>query len=308
MGTAVTVQRMVFGNAGGTVGRGRGLHARPEQRRAASHGWISSSTRRARTWSAAGAARTATTSSPRWPPTVWQALLDATARLERAFGDMQDFEFTVQQGVLHLLQTRSRQAHAASSGADRARPARRGRDRCRNRARERTHGLDVRALAEHRIAAPMAPRSCRWPRRERGERGGLRRDRVRRSARACPPRGGRARDPGAPDAETRDIAALELAEGLLTCGAARAPRTPRWWRASSARSAWWAARRCRSICRRADCNWRAVPLPRATRSASTANDGGVYAGRLGTVDEVPDALLARLAALRAAQAGDPHAP
>ena len=40
-------------------------------------------------------------------PAVWQALLELVGLLERNFGDMQDFEFTVQHGQLYLLQTRN---------------------------------------------------------------------------------------------------------------------------------------------------------------------------------------------------------
>ena len=39
-------------------------------------------------------------------PAVWASLRDAAARLEREFGDMQDFEFIVQDGGLYMLQTR----------------------------------------------------------------------------------------------------------------------------------------------------------------------------------------------------------
>jgi pyruvate, orthophosphate dikinase len=40
-------------------------------------------------------------------PVAYQSLLDACQRLERHFGDMQDIEFTVQQGRLWILQTRN---------------------------------------------------------------------------------------------------------------------------------------------------------------------------------------------------------
>ena len=39
-------------------------------------------------------------------PQVWGELQQATHRLEQAFGDMQDFEFTVENGRLWLRQTR----------------------------------------------------------------------------------------------------------------------------------------------------------------------------------------------------------
>ncbi|MCL5968398.1 MAG: hypothetical protein M1359_03850, partial [Betaproteobacteria bacterium] len=40
-------------------------------------------------------------------PQAWEALQNAARTLEQSFSDMQDFEFTVQDGHLHLLQTRS---------------------------------------------------------------------------------------------------------------------------------------------------------------------------------------------------------
>ena len=150
MGTAVTVQRMVFGNAGGLSGAGVGFTRDPSS--GEPRPWVDFlfnaqgedvvSGRR----SAYGHDELAAVA-----PAVWQALLDATARLERAFGDMQDFEFTVQQGVLHLLQTR------AGKRTPRA-AARIALDLLDEgvidveTARARTATLDARALAEHRIA------------------------------------------------------------------------------------------------------------------------------------------------------------
>ncbi|MDC2852479.1 PEP/pyruvate-binding domain-containing protein, partial [Staphylococcus epidermidis] len=40
-------------------------------------------------------------------PRLWETLCEFGSRIERAFGDMQDFEFTVQDARLYLLQTRS---------------------------------------------------------------------------------------------------------------------------------------------------------------------------------------------------------
>jgi pyruvate,orthophosphate dikinase len=106
MGTAVTVQRMVFGNAGGTSGAGVGFSRDPatgENRlyldfRFNSQGEDVVSGQH----SAPDTARLAATL-----PHV-QARLESMAEiLEREFGDVQEFEFTVQDGVLYLLQTRS---------------------------------------------------------------------------------------------------------------------------------------------------------------------------------------------------------
>ncbi len=86
-------------------------------------------------------------------PAVWQALVDAASDLEHAFADMQDFEFTVQEGRLFMLQTRAgkRTPQAAARIAldmlDEGLVA-------ADVARERTAGLDREALARPRVVAP----------------------------------------------------------------------------------------------------------------------------------------------------------
>ena len=97
LGTAVTVQAMVFGNAGGRSGAGVGFTRDPAT--GEPHLWVDFlfnaqgedvvSGRR----SAHGHDELATVL-----PATWDALCTATAQLERTLGDMQDFEFTVQDG------------------------------------------------------------------------------------------------------------------------------------------------------------------------------------------------------------------
>ena len=105
-GTAVTVQAMVFGNAGGASGAGVGFTRDPATGERGLYvdfvfngqGEDVVAGRRATD----GAARLA-----RMLPGV-QAQLEAMCRtLKGLFGDAQDFEFTLQTGVLWLLQTRS---------------------------------------------------------------------------------------------------------------------------------------------------------------------------------------------------------
>lgn len=158
-GTAVTVQAMVFGNAGGRSGSGVGFTRDPStgdpglwvdflfdpqgedvvagRRRAYGHEELAAVL-----------------------PKVWASLEKAATELEQAFGDMQDFEFTVQEGRLFFLQTRAgKRAPAAAARIaldlfdatviDQA------------TARERTAGLDRKALGQPRIAgadgAAVAP-------------------------------------------------------------------------------------------------------------------------------------------------------
>ncbi len=40
-------------------------------------------------------------------PVVFQELKDITTRLENHYQDIQDFEFTIQEGILYMLQTRN---------------------------------------------------------------------------------------------------------------------------------------------------------------------------------------------------------
>ena len=157
-------------------------------------------------------------------PTVWQALVEATRRLERTFGDMQDFEFTVQQGQLHLLQTRKG---------------------------KRT------PLAAARIALDLL-------------------------------------DEGVIEAHT--AAALDLADGLLTCRGARTSHAAL------------VARQLGKVCLvgcealHIDEAGRSVHfgdrvLPEGAVLTLDGNEGAIYAGATAIVETVPEALLARLNAL-----------
>lgn len=106
IGTAVTIQTMVYGNAGGRSGSGVGFTRDPVSGNPSL--WIDFlfnaqgedvvSGRR----SAYGHDELAAVM-----PAVWKALVDTAAQLEHEFGDMQDFEFTVQDGHLFLLQARN---------------------------------------------------------------------------------------------------------------------------------------------------------------------------------------------------------
>jgi pyruvate,orthophosphate dikinase len=220
MGTAVTVQRMVFGNAGGLSGSGVGFTRNPSSGEPLP--WVDFlfnaqgedvvSGRR----SAQGHDELAAVA-----PHIWQTLLQSTAQLEKSFGDMQDFEFTVQDGRLYLLQTRNgkRTPQAAArialdlydEGLIDA-PL----------ALERTRALDARTLALRVVAAengqslmPLAQAASAASGVVCGEIA-LDEARVRQRKLA-----------GASvvlvrrDAETRDIAALDLADGLLTQHGAR---------------------------------------------------------------------------------------
>src|SRR3954470_15769964 len=113
-GTAVNVQQMVFGNKGDTSGSGVAF-SRDEVTGAPepSGDFLPN----AQGEDVVSGART-----PRdiremkeWLPEAYEQLMEILATLERHYGDMQDTEFTVEEGQLYMLQTRNakRPAQAA---------------------------------------------------------------------------------------------------------------------------------------------------------------------------------------------------
>jgi pyruvate,orthophosphate dikinase len=106
MGTAVTIQAMAYGNLGPTSGSGVGFTRNPANGRNelyvdylpnAQGEDVVSGRRRAYGIEAL----------ERRTPEAYRALTDARSVLELEFGDMQDFEFTVEAGTLLLLQSRT---------------------------------------------------------------------------------------------------------------------------------------------------------------------------------------------------------
>jgi pyruvate,orthophosphate dikinase len=104
--TAATVQRMVFGNAGGTSGSGVGFTRDPDngEKRLYFDFLFNSQGEDIVSGRAAGsdAERLFTVL-----PEVRQELSAVCTLLEEEFGDAQEFEFTIQDGVLYLLQSRA---------------------------------------------------------------------------------------------------------------------------------------------------------------------------------------------------------
>jgi len=105
-GTAVIVQAMVFGNLGGDSGTGVLFSRDPLSGDPAPYGeWLPGGQGEdvvSGTHDCLPLDSLATTL-----PDVHRKLLDAAARLEREYGDVQDVEFTVEDGTLYLLQTRT---------------------------------------------------------------------------------------------------------------------------------------------------------------------------------------------------------
>ncbi|HXM12226.1 MAG TPA: pyruvate, phosphate dikinase [Terriglobales bacterium] len=106
LGTAVNVQAMVFGNLGDTSGTGVGFTRNPAIGDKEFYGEF--------LMNAQGEDVVAGIRTPvpileleKVMPDVYRQLREITTRLEKHYRDMQDFEFTIQEGKLYMLQTRN---------------------------------------------------------------------------------------------------------------------------------------------------------------------------------------------------------
>ncbi len=106
LGTAVNVQLMVFGNYGEESATGVGFTRNPATGALELFGEY---LRNAQGEDVVAGIRTPSPFSELATdmPEVYQELKDTTTRLEKHYGDCQDFEFTVQEKKLYMLQTRS---------------------------------------------------------------------------------------------------------------------------------------------------------------------------------------------------------
>jgi pyruvate,orthophosphate dikinase len=106
LGTAVNVQAMVFGNLGETSGTGVGFTRDPAIGDKTFYGEFLLN---AQGEDVVSGVRTPAhiTELERIMPDVYKQLRDITTRLEQHYRDVQDFEFTIQDGKLYMLQTRN---------------------------------------------------------------------------------------------------------------------------------------------------------------------------------------------------------
>src|SRR3989441_10065989 len=106
VGPAVNVQTMVFGNMGETSGTGVGFTRNPATGEREFYGEF--------LMNAQGEDVVAGIRTPvpikelqKVMPQCYTELREITDRLEKHYRDMQDFEFTIQEGKLYMLQTRN---------------------------------------------------------------------------------------------------------------------------------------------------------------------------------------------------------
>jgi len=157
-GTAVTVQAMVFGNRGLSSGAGVAFSRDP-------------STGAVRPiidvlFESQGEDVVSGSHTPedesgivRAVPGVAPELRDTLARLEREFGDVQDVEFTIEEGKLWILQTRAAKRTPLAALRFAVDFVHEGM-LTPSQALQRLKGLDVDALAHQRLVDPSAPAAC----------------------------------------------------------------------------------------------------------------------------------------------------
>ena len=106
LGTAVNVQAMVFGNLGENSGTGVGFTRNPAT---GEHIFFGEYLMNAQGEDVVSGVRTPLSISEleRAMPKVYDHLRAITWKMEKHYRDMQDFEFTIQDGKLYMLQTRN---------------------------------------------------------------------------------------------------------------------------------------------------------------------------------------------------------
>src|SRR5688500_6991746 len=106
LGTAVNVQAMVFGNMGDTSATGVGFTRNPSTGAREFYGEF---LQNAQGEDVVAGIRTPhpITDLEKVMPAAYKQLREITTRLERTYKDVQDFEFTIEDNQLYMLQTRN---------------------------------------------------------------------------------------------------------------------------------------------------------------------------------------------------------
>jgi pyruvate,orthophosphate dikinase len=304
LGTAVTIQRMVFGNAGGTSGAGVGFTRDPASGEDVPYLDFMFNAQGEDVVSgrhAMGTGNDAAALGIALPEVVAQ-LGQVRGELEAAFGDMQEFEFTVENGHLFLLQTRSGKRTPWAALRIAVERVRAGQLQPAEALRQLAD-LRLEAIVRRRLAGSDAPGASGRLARATPAGTGVASGVVAldpQAAREFSRRGEPAilvRD----DISTTDVDGIAAAAGILT---ARGSRT-----AHAAVVARAMDKVCLVGCRELRCDLKARRVELAGRQLAEgewltldADDGAVYVGRRAVVEERPEAWLAEVARWKEAAA------
>lgn len=286
-GTAVTVQRMVFGNAGGASGSGIGFTRNPATGERELYLDFQFN---AQGEDVVGGRHLAHDNERlrQMLPAVWKQLESTGHSLETLFRDVQDFEFTLESGTLYILQTRNakRTPWAALRVATELveegliSPA---------EALSRLDAIDLASVVRTRLATPPGPPLARAQVASIGVASGpiaFDAAAAKRFAAA-----GTAAILVRPDAVTSDIEGMAAAAGILTASGGRTSHAAV------------VARQLGKVCL-VGCSDLTIDLDRRLCKIGQptmhegeflsldANDGGIYAGRLEIITERPERELA----------------
>ena len=106
LGTAVNIQTMVFGTMGTTSGTGVGFTRNPSTGEKQFYGEYLDNAQGEDVVAGIRTPKPIAQLAEEMPP-MYKQLVEITTRLEKHYRDMQDFEFTIQEGELFMLQTRT---------------------------------------------------------------------------------------------------------------------------------------------------------------------------------------------------------
>lgn len=292
-GTAVTVQAMVFGNGGPSSGAGVAFSRDPST---GSGQPVIDFMLDAQGEDIVSGRRTPGTEHDleRTLPQLAGELGDVMHRLEREFGDVQDVEFTVEDGKLWVLQTRSAKRTPRAALRIAVDLVHEGLITPRQ-ALDRLDGIDSAAMVEVSLAAAEAPLAAGI-----AASGGIASGRAAFSTESAR-RLSAAGDPVIllrPDTSTADVDGFALAAGIVTSAGARTSHA-----ALVARQM---GKPCVVGCSGLVIDVTAgraaldgTTVPEAEWLTIDGGDGKIYPGRLETVTRRPEAELAELAAWRA---------
>ncbi len=301
LGTAVTVQAMVFGNGGITSGAGVGFTRDPATGDDKLYLDFLFDAQGDDVVSGRRPLQGDTDELPKRLPGVAAELARLKATLEDEFCDMQDFEFTVDDGRLYLLQVRTGKRTAWAALKIAVDMVREGRI-APAEALARLADLPLDRLERRRLARPSdaPPLACAVPAGSGVASGGIAFDPAGVAALAAQ---GRSAILVRPDISTADVEGIAGAEGVLTAVGGRTAHAAV------------VARNLDKVCivgctaltvepdeRR--CRISGVPLVEGDELTLDGDSGCVYGGRLAVIAERPDRELAEIAAWRTA-AGAP---